>query len=69
MFNFKLDPRVIKAHEEAITRGNAGYIDPNTGWFVMTTVSLKDRGYCCEQGCRHCPWPPDDQKKAGRSDS
>ena len=69
MLDPKSDPRLVKAHEQAITRGNAGYIDPYTGWFVMTAASLKDRGYCCGKGCRHCPWPPDVQKKAGRPDS
>lgn len=32
------------------------YIDPNTGYLVMTSFFLKNRGYCCENGCRHCPY-------------
>jgi hypothetical protein len=23
---------------------------------VFTEAWLKKRGYCCESGCRHCPW-------------
>jgi hypothetical protein len=27
------------------------------GWFVFTAAFLQKRGYCCESGCRHCPYP------------
>ena len=23
---------------------------------VFTESFLRRRGYCCESGCRHCPW-------------
>jgi len=23
---------------------------------VFTSAFLRRRGYCCESGCRHCPW-------------
>ena len=26
------------------------------GLFVFTSVYLLKRGYCCESGCRHCPY-------------
>jgi len=26
------------------------------GLFVFTARFLRDRGYCCESGCRHCPY-------------
>ena len=26
------------------------------GLMVMTAEFLKRRGYCCESGCRHCPY-------------
>ncbi len=26
------------------------------GKLVFTSKYLKDRGYCCESGCRHCPY-------------
>lgn len=47
---------VMAAHADAIACGEPGYTDPATGLFVMTAQYLIDRGYCCEQGCRHCPY-------------
>ena len=26
------------------------------GLFVFTATFLLKRGYCCESGCRHCPY-------------
>ena len=26
------------------------------GLYVFTEVFLLKRGYCCESGCRHCPY-------------
>ena len=26
------------------------------GLMVFTAAFLKGRGYCCESGCRHCPY-------------
>ena len=25
-------------------------------YMVFTAEYLRRRGYCCESGCRHCPW-------------
>jgi uncharacterized protein DUF5522 len=25
-------------------------------YFVFTELYLRERGYCCESGCRHCPY-------------
>jgi len=25
-------------------------------YLVFTEKFLRERGYCCESGCRHCPW-------------
>jgi hypothetical protein len=27
-----------------------------TGYMVLTEKYHKDRGYCCGNGCRHCPF-------------
>lgn len=27
------------------------------GLLVFTAAFLRKRGYCCESGCRHCPYP------------
>ncbi|MGB8770876.1 MAG: DUF5522 domain-containing protein [Candidatus Korobacteraceae bacterium] len=26
------------------------------GFMVFTAIYLRQRGYCCESGCRHCPY-------------
>jgi len=33
------------------------YMDPR-GFRVMTEKFLKNRGYCCGNGCKHCPYFP-----------
>jgi hypothetical protein len=48
--------RILDAHRAALGAGEPGYLDPVTGLFVMTAATLLERGYCCEQGCRHCPY-------------
>jgi len=47
---------ILIAHTAAIKRGDAGYIDPDSGLFVLTAKFLADRRTCCERGCRHCPY-------------
>jgi hypothetical protein len=32
------------------------------GYRVMTESYLINRGYCCSNGCRHCPYWPKAQK-------
>jgi hypothetical protein len=32
------------------------YIDPETGYKVMTELYHKSRGRCCGSKCRHCPF-------------
>lgn len=47
---------VLAAHRAAMADGEAGYLDPLTGLFVFTAAHHVDRGTCCENGCRHCPY-------------
>ncbi|NCS88895.1 MAG: hypothetical protein AUK34_06115 [Ignavibacteria bacterium CG2_30_36_16] len=47
---------VILRHKNALLKGEFFYIDPKTGYRVFTSAYLKDRGYCCGNGCRHCPY-------------
>lgn len=61
-----IDPAAKRAHDAAVAAGQPGYIDPSTGLFVMTARYLEQRGKCCGSGCRHCPWPADEQRRAGR---
>jgi hypothetical protein len=45
-------------HAAAVAAGRAAYADPVTGLTVFTAAFLVERGYCCESGCRHCPYQP-----------
>lgn len=47
---------IIRLHREAIDEHNDIYIDPDTGFAVLTAEFLLKRGYCCGSGCRHCPY-------------
>ena len=51
-----VDDRVQAAHDAAVRAGESGYLDPDTGLFVFTSVALTLKGECCGSGCRHCPW-------------
>ncbi len=31
------------------------YLTPE-GYIVFTEIYHLKRGYCCQSGCRHCPW-------------
>jgi hypothetical protein len=46
-------------HAAAIAAGSVTYADPVTGFTVFTAVFLAERDYCCESGCRHCPYVAD----------
>lgn len=46
----------LAAHAAAVGAGDAGYLDPASGLFVLTAAYLADRGWCCDNGCRHCPY-------------
>ncbi|MEM8902933.1 MAG: DUF5522 domain-containing protein [Actinomycetota bacterium] len=58
----RLDPaapfrdEILAAHDAAVAAGRDGYVDPMTGYVVLTAAFLLDRGHCCESGCRHCPY-------------
>ena len=49
-------PQVIGAHDEALGAGEDTYVDPISGLMVLTAGFLARRGFCCESGCRHCPY-------------
>jgi hypothetical protein len=54
------------AHQRALDSGAPSYLDPATGYVVLTADELRSRGECCGSGCRHCPWPEAEQRRAGR---
>lgn len=48
----------MEAHDAACENGLPGYTDPITGLFTMTAQYHLERGSCCNNGCRHCPYLP-----------
>lgn len=61
-------PEALRLHALACQKGQPGYMDPGSGKFALSSFYLTRQGHCCGQGCRHCPWPADAQRKAGRPD-
>lgn len=53
---------ILAAHEAALSADQPGYLDPTSGLFVLTAGFLAGRGYCCERGCRHCPYVVDEPR-------
>ena len=47
---------IAKLHRNACEKQLRTYVDPETGYDHFTEWYLLDRGYCCLQGCRHCPY-------------
>ena len=50
------DPVTEALHAAAVAAGEPMYEDPATGLWGMTEASLRARGWCCGNGCRHCPY-------------
>lgn len=47
---------ILAAHAAALADGEPGYLDPESGLFVLSAAYLAARHRCCGQGCRHCPY-------------
>jgi hypothetical protein len=47
------------ADDREFKEGLDYYFD-ESGLMVMTAKYLLDRGYCCGNGCRHCPYNESD---------
>ena len=54
------------AHDDAVAARQGSYVDPATGYHVLTAAFLAERGRCCGCSCRHCPYPAAEQRAAGR---
>jgi hypothetical protein len=39
---------------EELVAGTDYYME--NGFMVFTAIYLRKRGYCCQSGCRHCPY-------------
>jgi hypothetical protein len=51
-----LPPHIVAAHQAAQDAHQDAYRDPDTDLIVMTQGFLERRGWCCGNGCRHCPY-------------
>lgn len=49
----------MQRHQAAVDQGLPAYLDPVTGLAVFTARFLAERDYCCDSGCRHCPYEHD----------
>jgi len=47
---------ILGRHRASVDANLPTYADPLTGFSVFTAAFLAKRGYCCESGCRHCPF-------------
>ena len=47
---------ILRRHRESVAANLPTYRDPVSGFSVFTAKFLADRDYCCESGCRHCPY-------------
>ena len=45
---------IESASGEMLEEGDDYYIE--NGLYVFTEKYLLKRGYCCQSGCRHCPY-------------
>lgn len=45
----------MEENDREVLVENEDYYFEN-GLMVLTSHYLLRRGYCCEQGCRHCPY-------------
>lgn len=60
-FTWNPDYEDISYGNDNQKEGEDYYLDSN-GYRVMTESYLRRRGYCCANGCRHCPYWPKAQK-------
>lgn len=56
--------QIRQRHSQACASNRPSYADPRTGYEVFTANYLLARGYCCGNGCRHCPYPDDVREAA-----
>eukprot|EP00730_Choanoeca_flexa_P008161 TRINITY_DN12453_c0_g1_i2.p2 TRINITY_DN12453_c0_g1~~TRINITY_DN12453_c0_g1_i2.p2 ORF type:complete len:450 (+),score=85.87 TRINITY_DN12453_c0_g1_i2:4179-5528(+) len=61
-------PSWVPIHQEACQKGDKFYQDPITGLTVMTELIHRERGRCCGNGCRHCPYSHENVPLRKRAD-
>ncbi|XP_054432418.1 uncharacterized protein C1orf53 homolog [Pteronotus mesoamericanus] len=48
--------QIVELHAAACAAGQLSYVDPATGYLVLTRLAHAQRGRCCGSACRHCPY-------------
>lgn len=48
--------QIAELHAAACATGQLNYLDPATGYVVLTRLAHLQRGSCCGSACRHCPY-------------
>ena len=48
------EPGATEPSAQPLVEGRDYYMDGP--WLVFTREYHLRRGYCCQSGCRHCPW-------------
>lgn len=58
------DFKIQSKHKDndKFVEGSDYYFDQ--GLMVLTARFLLKRGYCCDNGCRHCPYPKEEKTKS-----
>ena len=62
MREIKEKPGKVENKNEKFVEGIDFYFE--NGLMVLTEYFLKKRGYCCESGCRHCPYPKEEVSRS-----
>lgn len=50
------EAEIEELHHQALCRKSTTYTDPSTGFLVFTELAHLQRGHCCGNVCRHCPY-------------
>ncbi|XP_028629646.1 uncharacterized protein C1orf53 homolog [Grammomys surdaster] len=50
------EKHIAELHRAACAAGQLSYVDPATGYVVLTRLAHLQRGACCGSACRHCPY-------------
>jgi hypothetical protein len=56
-------PDLEDLHKIACEKEEEMFLDPKTGYYMMTAFYLKKRGKCCGSGCKFCPYKKERVKK------
>ncbi|MCF8197071.1 MAG: hypothetical protein K9J38_13805 [Polynucleobacter sp.] len=56
LYRILIMPSIEELHQQACDRAEDTYVDPATGYLVLTSQAHLKRGNCCGNRCRHCPF-------------